>query len=59
MAETFSAVQPLLDEYADIERQLQDPAVHAEAGRAKTLGRRFAELGRVVAAHRAWAAAVN
>lgn len=57
MAEAFAAVQPLLDEYADIERQLADPAVHADAGRSRTLGRRFAELGRVVAAHRAWAAA--
>ena len=54
MAEAFAAVQPLLDEYADIETQLADPAVHADAGRSRTLGRRFAELGRVVAAHRAW-----
>jgi peptide chain release factor 1 len=59
MAENFSAVQPLLDEYADIERQLSDPAVHGDAVRAKTLGRRFAELGRVVAAHRAWDGAVG
>lgn len=59
MAETFAAVQPMLDEYADIERQLQDPSVHADAGRAKTLGRRFAELGRVVGAQRAWEAAVG
>ncbi len=59
MAENFSAVQPLLDEYADIERQLSDPAVHADAVRARTLGRRFAELGRVVAAHRAWEAAAG
>ncbi|WP_062071806.1 peptide chain release factor 1 [Demequina sediminicola] len=57
MAEAFAAVQPLLDEYTDIERQLADPAVHADAGRSRTLGRRFAELGRVVAAHRAWATA--
>ncbi|GIG55315.1 peptide chain release factor 1 [Demequina activiva] len=57
MAEAFAAVQPLLDEYADIERQLADPAVHADAGRSRTLGRRFAELGRVVAAHRAWESA--
>ncbi len=57
MAEAFAAVQPLLDEYDEIERQLSDPAVHADAGRARTLGRRFAELGRVVAAHRAWEAA--
>jgi len=59
VAEAFAAVQPLLDEYADIERQLADPSVHADAGRARTLGRRFAELGRVVAAHRAWAAATE
>ena len=57
MAETFAAVQPLLDEYADIESQLADPAVHGDTGRARSLGRRFAELGRVVAAHRAWEAA--
>lgn len=54
MAEAFAAVQPLLDEYEDIERQLSDPAVHADGGRARTLGRRFAELGRVVAAHHVW-----
>ncbi len=58
MADPFAAVHPLLDEYADIERQLQDPSVHTDVGRAKTLGRRFAELGRVVAAHRAWDAAM-
>ncbi|WP_062079243.1 peptide chain release factor 1 [Demequina globuliformis] len=57
MAEAFAAVQPLLEEYSDIERQLADPAVHADATRSRTLGRRFAELGRVVAAHREWAAA--
>ncbi|WP_062291431.1 peptide chain release factor 1 [Demequina phytophila] len=57
MAEAFAAVQPMLDEYADIEHQLADPAVHADGGRARTLGRRFAELGRVVAAHRSWQAA--
>lgn len=54
MAESFAAVQPLLDEYADIERQLSDPAIHGDAERARLLGRRFAELGRVVAAHQAW-----
>ena len=59
MAEAFAAVQPLLDEYADIERQLADPAVHADGSRSRTLGRRFAELGRVVAAHLAWSGAVD
>ncbi|MCL3860443.1 peptide chain release factor 1 [Actinotalea sp. K2] len=54
MSETFGAVEPLLAEHADIEAQLADPAVHADAGRARALGRRYAELGRVVGAYRAW-----
>jgi peptide chain release factor 1 len=37
-------------EYADVERALSDPAVHADQGRARTLGRRFAELAPIVAA---------
>jgi len=59
VAEAFAAVQPLLTEYAEIEQQLADPAVHGDAGRSRTLGRRFAELGRVVAAHQAWSAATD
>ncbi|PZR52055.1 peptide chain release factor 1 [Xylanimonas oleitrophica] len=50
----FAAVRPLLAEHAEIERALADPAVHADAGRARTLGRRYAELNRVVGAYRAW-----
>jgi peptide chain release factor 1 len=40
----------LLAEYARVERALADPAVHADTGRARTLGRRFAELAPIVAA---------
>jgi len=39
----------LVAEYADLEKALSDPAVHADAGRARTLGRRFAELAPIVA----------
>jgi len=39
----------LVAEYADVEKALSDPAVHADAGRARTLGRRFAELAPIVA----------
>jgi peptide chain release factor 1 len=42
----------LLAEYADVEKALADPAVHADAGRARILGRRFAELSPVVATAR-------
>ena len=41
-----------LSEHADLEAQLADPAVHADQTRARELGRRYAELGPLVAAIR-------
>ncbi len=55
----FETVQPLLDEHAELERRLGDPAVHADAGLARRLGRRYAELQQVVEAHTAWRAATD
>ncbi|GIG89372.1 peptide chain release factor 1 [Plantactinospora endophytica] len=34
----------LLDEYAELERRLADPAIHADQATARRVGRRFAEL---------------
>ena len=59
MSDPFTAAEPLLSEHTNIEEQLADPDVHADAARARTLGRRYAELGQVVAAHRAWRAAAD
>ncbi|KQT95945.1 MULTISPECIES: peptide chain release factor 1 [Sanguibacter] len=59
MSETFVAAEPLMAEHAEIEQQLADPAVHADAARARTLGRRYAELNQVVAAYRGWRSAVD
>ena len=56
MSEDFSAAEPLLAEYADIEAEMAGPAA-ADPGAMRRLGRRYAELGRVVAAYRAWQAA--
>src|SRR5215207_10545528 len=42
-------VSALVAEYAELERQLADPSVHADQARARDLGRRYAELGPVVA----------
>jgi len=39
-----------LSEHADLEVALADPAVHADQARARELGRRYAELGPLVAA---------
>jgi peptide chain release factor 1 len=46
--EGAAAVADLVTEHADLERRLADPAVHADAGAARRLGRRYAELGPVV-----------
>jgi peptide chain release factor 1 len=53
----FESVSALLAEHADLEHQLADPALHADAGRAKRVNRRYAELSQVKAAHERWTAA--
>src|SRR5881275_2364001 len=50
-------VEALVAEYGELERRLADPSVHADAAQARKLGRRYAELGPVVAAARKLAAA--
>jgi peptide chain release factor 1 len=54
-----AAVEPLLAEYEELERQLADPSIHADAGRARKLGRRYAELGAVHAGHEVWRRALD
>ena len=41
-----------LSEHADLEAQLADPVIHTDQARARQLGRRYAELGPLVAAIR-------
>ena len=53
----FESVQALIDEHKAVQEELSDPAVHADAARAKRVNRRYAELSRIVAAHDAWVAA--
>jgi peptide chain release factor 1 len=52
-----ASLEALLEEHAELERALADPAVHADAAQARKLGRRYAELGPVVAAARELATA--
>lgn len=47
----FDSVQALIDEHRRVQEELSDPAVHADAARAKRVNRRYAELSRIVAAH--------
>ena len=50
----FEQVQGLLDEHSELETALADPSVHSDLGKARQLGRRYAELGPIVAAYRNW-----
>jgi peptide chain release factor 1 len=50
VTENVSRLDTLRAEYADVELALSDPAVHADQSRARSLGRRFAELAPIVAA---------
>ncbi len=50
MAEVTGRLPGLLAEYAEVERALSDPAVHADQAEARKLGRRFAELAPIAAA---------
>ncbi|MGH3994251.1 MAG: PCRF domain-containing protein, partial [Pseudonocardiaceae bacterium] len=43
-----AAVQELLNQHAELERLLADPALHADPGAARKAGRRYGELSRIV-----------
>ncbi|QNA92385.1 MULTISPECIES: peptide chain release factor 1 [unclassified Microbacterium] len=55
----FESVQTLIDEHRRVQEELSDPAVHADAARAKRVNRRYAELSRIVSAYEAWVAATD
>ena len=50
----FDRLEELAGEYAALERDLADPAVHADPDQARALGRRYGELGPIVHAYREW-----
>ncbi|APE13861.1 peptide chain release factor 1 [Mycobacterium sp. WY10] len=49
---THATVEAVLTEHADLERQMSDPALHADAGNARRVGRRFAQLAPIVTTYR-------
>jgi peptide chain release factor 1 len=50
----FDRLEELAGEYAALERDLADPAVHSDPDRARALGRRYGGLGQIVHAYREW-----
>ena len=50
----FALAHELVSEYATLEAQMADPDIHNDQGKARQLGRRYAQLGPVVAGFREW-----
>jgi peptide chain release factor 1 len=50
----FDRLAELAGEYAALEHDLADPAIHTQPERARALGRRYGELGPAVHAYRDW-----
>ncbi len=50
----FDRLGGLATEYAELEKALADPGVHADQERARALGKRYAELSPVVHAYQDW-----
>jgi peptide chain release factor 1 len=52
----FESAAEMAAEYEQLEVQLADPALHADPGRARNVGKRHAQLRPVVSAYRQWLA---
>ena len=50
----FEAVSALIQEHAELETRLADPAIHADQSLARKLNQRYAELSAIVRAHADW-----
>src|SRR5699024_6338185 len=50
----FDSINNLLEEHAELTEKMGDPAVHADQAMARKVGRRFAELEKLVKAHKRW-----
>ncbi len=55
----FASAYEMVREYQELEKQMADPAIHEDQGKARQLGRRYAQLGPVVAGFNAWKSAAD
>jgi peptide chain release factor 1 len=50
----FASAHEMVREYQVLESAMADPSIHDDQGKARQLGRRYAQLGPVVAGFHAW-----
>jgi len=55
----FASAHVMVREYQELEKQMADPSIHEDQGKARQLGRRYAQLGPVVAGFNAWKSAAD
>jgi len=55
----FASAHDMVREYQALEKEMADPAIHSDQGKARQLGRRYAQLGPVVAGYNAWKSAAD
>ena len=48
----FATMPEILKEYESLEAQMADPAIHSDQGKARQLGKRYAQLGPIIAGYR-------
>ena len=53
----FASAHEMVREYQELEKQMADPSIHEDQGKARQLGRRYAQLGPVVAGFNMWKSA--
>ena len=47
-SDRFASAHEMVREYAELEAAMADPSIHEDQGKARQLGRRYAQLGPVV-----------
>ena len=55
----FASAHEMVREYQELEKEMADPSIHDDQGKARKLGRRYAQLGPVVAGFNAWKSAAD
>jgi len=55
----FASAHEMVREYQELEKKMADPSIHDDQGKARQLGRRYAQLGPVVAGFNAWKSAAD
>ena len=56
-SDRFASAHEMVREYAELEAAMADPSIHEDQGKARQLGRRYAQLGPVVAGFNEWKSA--